>query len=190
MDLSGFKKIAINGIEMVRIAINGVQVWAAKLFTNQVPISTDTDGSIYNGTGYKDDARLSSSGGVSGSALPGSVVTGFIPFKNTDVIRMKGAEWLGMSDAHPGHHYYINLYNSSKSFISKGGITSQDFDYLYGSQVSAVYDAVSGITTFQIIDPTGNTGAFRAAAKSAAYFRINAYGKGADLIITVNQEIT
>ena len=37
-------------------------------FTNQVPISTDTDGSIFNGVGYKDNVRLSSSGGISSSA--------------------------------------------------------------------------------------------------------------------------
>lgn len=158
-------------------------------YTNQVFTATDTDESIYNGVGYKDDARLSSSGSVSGSAQAGSVTTGFIPFKNTDVIRMKGAKWLDES----GGHYYLHLYNADKTCLTADG------SYLYGgnfsatanmiSQVSVTYDEATDITTFQIINPEGNTGGFRNAAKSASYFRINALGKGEDLIVTVNQEI-
>lgn len=149
-----------------------------------------TAGSIYNSVGYKDNARLSSSGGVSGSAQAGSVVTGFIPWKNTDVIRIKGAEWIGAT-AKYGGHFYLNLYNSSKTFISDGGMSSEAWSGgNLSTQVSATYDSTTGVTTFSIIDPTGNTGDFRFAAQKAAYFRINAYGKGADLIVTVNQEIT
>ena len=44
---------------------DGLVLWKQG-YTNQVPKSTDTNGSIYNGTGYKDNTRLSSSGGVSG----------------------------------------------------------------------------------------------------------------------------
>lgn len=153
---------------------------------NQVPISTDTDGSIYNGTGYKDNARLSSSGGVSSSAQAGSVVTGFIPWKNTDVIRMKGATWTHRN----GEHYYMNLYDVNKAFINNGAVSAQAYADNYASQIAVVYDETTGVTTFSIINPSSDTGAFRMAAKSAAYFRINAYGKGADLIVTVNQEIT
>jgi hypothetical protein len=158
-------------------------------YTNQVPISTDADGSIYNSTGYKDNSRLSSSGSVSGTAQAGSVVTGFIPFKNTDVIRMKGAEWLGMTAQHSGHHFYFSLYDSNKTFITYGYANDQAYNSTYSSQLSVVYDDTTGVTTFSIIDPTSNTGNFRQAAKSAAYLRINAYGNGADLIVTVNQEI-
>lgn len=198
---------SVNGIDQicrwVRQRLEAVDKWVEELpaqetpvkpveVVNLVPTSTDTDGSVYNGKGYKDDARLSSSGGVSGSAQAGSVVTGFIPWKNTDVIRMKGAEWLGASDKHQGHHYYINLYNANKSFITEGVISTETYSNESGtrSQLSVIYDEETGVTTFSIIDPNGSTGVFRNAAKSAAYFRINAYGKGADLFITVNQEIT
>ena len=160
-------------------------------YTNLVPTSTDTDGSIYNGVGYKDNARLGSSGSVSSSAQTGSVVTGFIPWTNTDVICMKGAEWVGTYEAYGGF-YYLSLYNASKTLITNGYVASGTYseDARARSQLSAVYDSTTGITTFSIIDPADDTGVFRIAAKQAAYFRINAYGKGADLIITVNEEIT
>lgn len=157
-------------------------------YTNLVPTSTDVDGSVYNGTGYKDNARLSSSGGVSGTAQNGSVVTGFIPFKNTDVIRMKGATWAHRN----GEHYYFSLYSSGKTLISKGYTSAEAWtgDAAYQTQLQVTYDAATGVTTFQIIDPSGITGDLRVAAQNAAYLRINAYGKGADLIVTVNEEIT
>lgn len=167
-----------------------IELIKAITFTNLVPTSVDTDGSVYNGCGYKDDTRLSSSGGVSDSAQANSVTTGFMPFKNTDVIRVKGAEWVGAS-AKYGGHYYINLYDADRKFITGGGIPSTTYDGDSGarSQLSATYDEATGVTTFYIINPDGSTGGFRAAAKIAKYFRINGYGKGADLIVTVNEEI-
>lgn len=197
---------SVNGIDQicrwVRQRLEACDAWANALpaqetpvepeqpveVVNLVPTSTDTDGSIYNGTGYKDNVRLSSSGSVSGSAQTGSVVTGFIPFKNTDVIRMKGATWTHRS----GEHYYFNLYNSSKALVSGGVLAAHSWgaDTAFQQQLQITHDDSTGVTTFQILNPTGNTGIFRAAARTAAYFRINAYGKGSDLIITVNQEIT
>lgn len=156
---------------------------------NWVERAEDTAaGSLYNGTGYKDNARLSSSGGVSSSAQTGSVVTGFIPFKNTDIIRIKGATWSHRAN----EHFYFSLYNSSKSLITNGYTSAETYstDATMRSQISVVYDETTGVTTISIVDPTSNTGNLRAAAKQASYFRINAYGKGADLIITINQEIT
>lgn len=158
-------------------------------FINQVPISEDTAaGSIFNGTGYKDNVRLSSSGGISSNAQNGSVTTGFIPWKNTDVIRMKGAKWLEVGD---GGHYYFTIYDSSKTAYSGGvGAGCAESGSHESSHLHVTYDEATGITTFSINDPNGSTGAFRNNAKSAEFIRINAYGKGEDLIITRNQEIT
>lgn len=190
---------------VVAIDCNGKKiVGTAKLaakYKNRVPEAEDTTaksiyGEDYNGDGkpdgYKDNARLSStSGSVSGSAQNGSVVTGFIPFNETDVIRMKGAEWLNAT-AKYGGHFYFYLYNANKSKISDDCYaTSEAYASNAGvrSQLSVTYDSATGVTTFKIIDPEGESGAFRAAAQSAAFFRINAYGKGANLIVTVNEEI-
>lgn len=152
---------------------------------NQVPISTDTDGSIFNGTGYKDNARLSSSGGVSSSAQTGSVVTGFIPFSPGSIIRIKGAEYLGVGNNYGGH-YYINFYDASKDFnvaVTDGEVvdnTAGCFD--------ADYDSTTGITTIELLK--GVDSDYGRKIDASAFFRINAYGKGSDLIVTVNQEIT
>jgi hypothetical protein len=165
----------------MKVATSGGSV----AYTNQVPTSTDTDGSIYNGTGYKDNARLSSSGGVSGSAQNGSVVTGFMPWVSMGTIRIKGARWMHRN----GEHYYINLYDSSKAFIY--GVSASAAETDDGSAFGAVeniYDAATGVTTVDVSAVPAQT-AIGDAFRNAAYFRINAYGKGADLIVTVNQEI-
>lgn len=47
-------------------------------YTNQVTISTDADGNVFNGTGYIDGYRINSSGAT--AALNGFTATGFIPF--------------------------------------------------------------------------------------------------------------
>ena len=200
---------AVNGIDQicrwVRQRLEVTDKWIEALPAQETPVEPEKPveiknwarygedtaaGSIYNSVGYKDNARLSSSGGVSGSAQNGSVVTGFIPFKNTDIIRMKGAEFVGATTNYGGH-FYFNLYDSNKGFIANGGLSSEVLiGGTFSTQVSVTYDETTGVTTIQILNPTGNTGDFRIAAQKASYFRINAYGKGADLIVTVNQEIT
>ena len=180
---SDLQALYAQGVRLIAVETSSGTV----TYTNLVPTSVDTDGSIFNGTGYKDGVRLSSSGGVSSdtsSAVASSTITGFIPFKNTDVIRMKGAICKGAFDAY-GLHTYFNLYDGDKKFNGSMGIGEVDTT----SQLSMVYDEATGVTTFQIIDPDGGTGQFREAAKSAVYFRLSVYGKGEDLIITVNEEI-
>lgn len=188
---SNLKALTIPEGDVTKVLCGSTVLWEKPpAYKNWVEYAEDTAaGSLYNGCGYKENVRLSSSGSVSGSAQSGSVTTGFMPFKNTDVIRMKGAEWVGASDKYGGH-YYFNLYNSSKGNISSGIMASSSMGGANASsQFNAVYDSTTGVTTFSIVNPTGNTGQFREAAKTAAWFRINAYGKGKDLIITINEEI-
>ena len=60
---------------------------------NQLTISTDTDGSIFNGTGYKVGYRLSSSSAVTAVDVPAAsnpvFVTGFIPVQQGQTIHLK-----------------------------------------------------------------------------------------------------
>lgn len=73
----------LDGLEILMYVEGGAR------YTNQVPISTDTDGSIFNGKGYIEDKRLNSSGSVVELEYTGQgqnpVVTGFIPLKLGDV---------------------------------------------------------------------------------------------------------
>ena len=179
MILNNFKKLFLNGTEMKKLRINGIQIWSA--IKNWVKYAVDTDGSIFNGTGYIENRRLSSSGGLSSSAQNGSVTTGFIKCTIDSVIRIKGAKWLGNASG----HFYLNVYDSSKTF--KMGMNSADNGQAaYDVTGSAfVYNDVTGVTTIDLAQTTVKNN-----HPNIAYFRINAYGKGADLIVTVNQEIT
>ena len=155
-------------------------------YTNLVPTSTDTDGSVYNGTGYKDNARLSSSGGVSGTAQNGSVVTGFIPYKYGDIIRIKGAEWLGATAKYSGH-YYILPSGSNKTVLGSSALSCEAYaGGTYGTGIT--YDESTGVTTFAF-NNSNSSAYIQNNFGKASYFRINAYGKGANLIVTVNEEI-
>lgn len=186
MNLSAYKTISLNGTPMKEIYIDGTRVWKRPA-KNWVPLSTDTDGSIYNGVGYKDNVRLSSSGGISGSAQAGSATTGFIPFGgDTDIIRIKGAEWLG-TYASTGGHYYINFYDANKKFLT--GLAASAYDNGGWTHVIVITCDDKGVTTFDFNENYGTTNAFLNDVREASYFRLNAYGKGADLIVAVNEEI-
>lgn len=154
-------------------------------YTNLVPTSTDTDGSIYNGTGYKDNVRLSSSGGVSGTAQNGSVTTGFIPYSANDVVRIGGVEWLNATKNYGGH-YYINFYDSSKKF--KTYISSQAYADIC-AHVCPITRDENGVETFITNKEYGTSNEILNRVRESSYIRITAYGKGADLIVTVNEEI-
>ena len=185
IDFSDLKKLTIGGVELKQLFINGVQVWKAISFTNLVPLSTDTDGTIYNGTGYKDNVRLSSSGGISSSAQNGSTTTGFIPFGgDTDIIRLKGVEWIYAKTNYTGH-YYFNFYDSNKKFLTY--ISSQAIEDL-SHIITGVRDE-NGIETFDFNESYGTTNSTLQLIRQASYIRITAYGKGADMIVTINEEI-
>lgn len=188
MNLSNLKELIVDGIKLVELKINGVLVWMAKTFTNQVPISTDTDGSIFNGTGYIENRRLSSSGGLSSSAQNGSVTTGFIPwYGDTTYLRMKGVEW---KDAYTnyGGHYYINCYDANKKFLDY--LSSEEYSYGGQGHIATVTRDANGVETIKFSETYGTTNAKLQHFRNAKYIRITARGKGADFIVTINEEIT
>lgn len=88
IDMSTFYKDGIIAIPNVTgdLEITVTAVKSAPSYTNQIPISTDTDGSIYNSIGYMLNMRLPSSGVP--TATEDYLVTGFIPFKTGDTIRL------------------------------------------------------------------------------------------------------
>ena len=183
------KAVTFAGKAVAKLELVGKKIWEAITFTNQVPISTDTDGSIYNKVGYKDNTRLSSSGGVSGSAQTGSVTTGFIPwYGDTTYLRIKGAEWLN-AKANYGGHFYLIFYDANKKvqgsdiYIASGNTSS-------ASHILTVTRDDNGVETFKFSETYGTSNAFLQWVRSASYIRITAYGKGADMIVTINEEIT
>lgn len=85
-----------------------------EVIINQIPISTNTDGTLYVGTngekGYKTGFRLSSSSGGE-SAASGVEVTGFIPCKYGDTISIKDITFAS------GSTHIICFYKADKSYI-------------------------------------------------------------------------
>lgn len=136
-------------------------------YTNQVPISTDENGDIYNETGYLNGYRLNSSGTFTEQV--GSVVTGFIPAINTDTIRIKGVLFTKYSEYQI--YSYVAMFDENKNKIS-----SENKDYASSYTIT---DEDDGTTTIVIKkQPT------------TAYVRISAVGSGKNMIVIVNEEIT
>lgn len=146
-------------------------------YTNQVPLSIDTDGSIYNSTGYSTGLRLSSSGVLKAQA--GSAVTGFIRANGGDLIRVYGCGWA--STEHPNN--YLCAYDSSFTLI--GGYVPNVPTH-YGTQVVAAVnrsDNGDAVITLENLS-------------TISYIRVSSRGltstssiNGEDMIVTVNEEI-
>lgn len=182
------KSLTIPEGEVTKITAGGVVLWEAPAsFTNQVPISIDTDGSIFNKTGYIENRRLSSSGSLSGSAQNGSVTTGFIPwYGDTTILRIKGVEWWNATTKYGGH-YYVMFYNANKK--SAGSNDHIMSGHTGISHILTVTRDSDGVETLVFNKDYGTDNTLLQWVRNASFVRITAYGKGADMIVTINQEI-
>lgn len=144
-------------------------------YTNQVPTSIDTDGSIFNGTGYKNGHRLSSSGSVSEGDRHTTVI-GFVKAKAGDTIRIKGYKWYNTSAS----TNYLTGYDSS-------------FTKIYTGNAKGTYDTSKLISSMAYDETTGISTVVLQTGISIEYIRISVYvddtADGANLIVTVNEEI-
>lgn len=148
-------------------------------YTNQLPISTDTDGTIYNVTGYQAGYRLNSAGvpkEITETYYDSAVcVTGFIPCKLGDVIRIQGMV-IDPADTQAGS-YNIHLYDSSKAVLIFSPWSTLS-DYAVVTTDSNGY--IASITLSAGLN-FGN--------ENTAYIRLSAKNITADSVITVNEEI-
>lgn len=130
-------------------------------YTNQIPLSLAAIGStdIYNGVGYKEGTRINSS--WEEKSASGMCVTGYIPVKIGDTIRMKNVTIAG------GSTPYGFIYT---------GTGGQGGSYSKSTMESATVD---GITTLTV------TGSYT----GQMYFRASLGVIDGTSIITVNEEI-
>ena len=168
-------------------------------FTNQLPISTDTDGSIYNGVGYKAGLYISE-GFVKDSGSQEDKVTGFIPVpiptNKTEfgqvVIRFKNIATpisfdhfrisFCLQDKSPLGGYSLSVHNSGN--ISGASLTDQGI-----LPIHPYYDEdENGYVTMLDISGVLAYHNFN-SGKPIHYIRISAKGIDENSIITVNQEI-
>lgn len=149
----------------------------APSYTNQLPLATDANGSVLNGTGWAAGYRLNSSGAQ--EALSGSYITGFINAKFGDTVYLKNVQWQnGVSSGLNSGNQRISFYDSSKKHLAQTNAIA-----VAGTLAGIKND--SGIwTQFTLRNFSGGT------LTNAAYFRLNCAGISGESIITVNEEIT
>jgi hypothetical protein len=152
-------------------------------FTNQVPISIDTDGSVYQGVGYLLGYRLSSSGAIKADTAY-NAVTGFIPAKGGDTIRIDKCDWFS-----PKSVNYICAYDSNFTFI--GAVTSNVTKY--GTQIHKSVTMDGTRATIELAD-VSNIAYIRISALADGDITggavTNGWENGADMIVTVNEDFT
>lgn len=185
IDFSTVKTIKTPDGPVQKIVCNGTTLWEYKLI-NMVPLSIESDGETIfnNGTGYKNGYRLSSSGAE--KTQSGSVVTGFIPAKRGDIIRMSGVTW---GTTVSNGYCYIAFYDANFSLLATVNRFQMSNDNGVSNVTASVVDKdasmiatdSNGVTTFNVVFKT---------APNIAYIRISASGVGQDMIVTINQEIS
>lgn len=149
----------------------------APSYTNQLQLATDTDGSIYNGVGWAAGYRLNSSGAAEG--YNGSYLTGFIPVKFGDIVRLKNVTWQnGVSSGLNSGNQRISFYGANKNQLAQTNAIA-----LAGT-LNGIKDDSGIWTQFTLKNFSGGNLA------NTAYFRLNCAGLSAESIITVNEEIT
>ena len=143
-------------------------------YTNQIPISTDTDGSVY---GYKAGYRLNSGGAA--EVMSGSYLTGFIPVSVGDTVYMKNVEFkYGVSSGLTSDNQRLSFYNASKTHVYQASAVSLAGNVNGIKGDDNIWTQFTPKSTMGGVDCSG-----------VAYFRINAAYIGDDSIITVNEPI-
>lgn len=161
-------------ISIAQVTGNVVITASAKIAyacTNQIPISTDIDGNIYNGVGYQEKTYIGSTG--NNSVNNSTSTTGFIPINLGDVIRIQGMSFnkgesnhrIGFYDADKQWLFNVQANSSWYMDTSFGGVLDDNNDY-----VQFTLMAVSNI-------------------QGAAYIRMSGANISESSIITVNEEI-
>lgn len=187
IDLSTFKQITVDGIDVKELALGGTTIWKAVTYKNWVRYSTESDGvTIYNGgLGYKNGYRIRSGGAEASDGI--GVCTGFMPFKKGDIMQIY-PQFSGMNSRNTLNYYDINFNNLGQT---------NDSGSIYGicqtnsTQWKAIATESGDIT---IIDLSGV-----ANAGDVAYVRLThllngssstSVASGSELIVTINEEIT
>ena len=188
MDFSTVKKLVIPEGEVTKITdASGNVLWQSG-YTNQVPLSTESDGkTIYNGgLGYKNGYRLRSGGAE--YALSWCAHTGFIPVKGGDIIRIGGMNFENVD----GHSSAINVANSSFTNIGQCSTSSGNYGiFLESAYVSygeaAVKNAKEKEGVWKWVVPPSASGVAYVRISCGSYNKVAA--DGSKLIVTVNEEI-
>ena len=153
------------------------EVPSTPAYTNLVPTSIDTDGSVFDGTGYKDGVYLS--GGNPTGSDAAITTTGFIPWtKNADgtvsPIYVKGATL----DSAVSHCRLYTYGGADKDYAMQMKQEGNSGTYAWGTHFTyeTLGDQYYKITALSVDQVN-------------AYVRLSLKGSGANLIVTVGEPI-
>lgn len=170
------------------VSITVVAVEVKPNYTNQIPLSINSDKSQYVGTngedGYKMGYRMNSSGAetaVTGANASIIGVTGYIPIKTGDIVYIENLQ-MHRTNTGANLYSYITLFKPDFSMHASGKVVDvgDSTAYLYGDSLTA--DADGYVTSFQIVDKYNSF-------KNGGYMRISAPGMSDQTIITINEPI-
>lgn len=169
------------------ITVNQPIVDEKPAYTNMLPNAINADKTEFVGTngedGYKTGYRLNSSGVE--TAQGGMCVTGFIPVKMGDIVRLANLTMKGASSNTNYNYLYIYLYDSSFARITPNGYVTGNNNGWPASSENFVIGTDGNLSAFTI-----NTSIFGGANTNVAYVRFSAQSITDATIVTVNQEIT
>lgn len=87
-------------------------------------MATDTNNTIYNNIGYKENTRLNSSGNV--VAATGYYTTGFIPITSGKLVTFENIQ-LDADNSISGYNMqYITFYDSTKTLLANCSLYAYD----------------------------------------------------------------
>jgi hypothetical protein len=132
-----------------------------------LPISTDDDGNVYNGTGYKTGVRYSSSSKAEVTA-EGGHLSGWIDIDYDDVVYLKN----------------ISINSGGATNMNNVVFMNNDKTNVFNRTVAQLKSDLSAV-----VDSNGNVTQFSINGASNGWMRINASYIGADSIVTINQPI-
>jgi hypothetical protein len=149
---------------------------------NKVPSSIDVDGTIYNGTGYKNGYRVRSGGGESSHGW--TSCTGYIAVQPGDIIRLNGWDFNTIDIANA-----INVYD--KDFNCLGQFTRQPASYgIFASWETGGAEAYGNNSVSQ---EQNGIWAWTVPPKEfgVAYIRVSGYTKahGEIMLVSINTTI-
>lgn len=150
-------------------------------YTNLVPTSIDSNGSVYNGVGYL-DGKYMSNGAPSSSADSNATITGYIQINSIDTIgdvyRFKG-----VGEPAASHTRFAICNESFTKVTESNGFLGGTVPSLFAVTTETASDG----TTVYVVTVNDK---IRHHYPGAKYFRFSFDGtSGSDLIITCNEEI-
>ena len=153
------------------VVITATAVAVSVSYTNQLPISTDASGNVYNGKGFKENTYLSSGGEGSSTGIYAS---GFIPCPKSasGYSTMFYFKNVGMQTGQDKHR--LGLYNADKSYNAIWKTSNTAANFVYGDDGNVISFSIPATKV-----PDGG-----------GFIRVCGSYLGADSIITVNEEIT